>query len=88
MQNQELAQEILARAKDVHDYVVQMRREFHKYPETGFLETRTSGVIAEELQRMGISAQTNIAKTGIVGSDIVDRSEYRDQVERSKKRSF
>ena len=68
MQNQELAQEIIARAKDVHDYVVRMRRDFHKYPETGFLETRTSGVIAEELQRMGISVQTNIAKTGVVGT--------------------
>ncbi len=68
MQNQELVQEILARAKDVHDYVVQMRRDFHKYPETGFLETRTSGVIAEELKRMGISVQTDIAKTGIVGT--------------------
>ncbi|MEK7775952.1 MAG: M20 family metallopeptidase, partial [Planctomycetota bacterium] len=36
--------------------------------ETGFLETRTSGVIAEELKRMGISVQTNIAKTGVVGT--------------------
>lgn len=68
MQNQELAQEIIARAKDIHDYVVRMRRDFHKHPETGFLETRTSGVIAEELKRMGISVQTNIAKTGVVGT--------------------
>ena len=68
MQNNELAQEIIARAKDIHDYVVRMRRDFHKHPETGFLETRTSGVIAEELKRMGISVQTNIAKTGVVGT--------------------
>lgn len=68
MQNNELAQEIIARAKDIHDYVVHIRRDFHKYPETGFLETRTSGVIAEELKRMGIRVQTNIAKTGVVGT--------------------
>ena len=68
MQNQELAQEIIARAKDIHDYVIRMRRDFHKHPETGFLETRTSGVIAEELKRLGIHVQTNIAKTGIVGT--------------------
>lgn len=68
MQNKELAQEIIARAKDIHDYVIRMRRDFHKHPETGFLETRTSGVIAEELKRLGICVQTNIAKTGIVGT--------------------
>ncbi|MEK7699521.1 MAG: M20 family metallopeptidase [Planctomycetota bacterium] len=68
MQNNELAQEIIARAKDIHDYVIRMRRDFHKHPETGFLETRTSGVIAEELKRLGIHVQTNIAKTGIVGT--------------------
>ena len=68
MQNNELTQEIIARAKDIHDYVVRIRRDFHKHPETGFLETRTSGVIAEELKRMGISVQTNIAKTGVVGT--------------------
>ncbi len=68
MQNKELTQEIIARAKDIHDYVIRMRRDFHKHPETGFLETRTSGVIAEELKRLGICVQTNIAKTGIVGT--------------------
>jgi len=68
MQNQELIQEIIAHAKDIHDYIIRMRRDFHKHPETGFLETRTSGVIAEELKRMGIRVQTNIAKTGIIGT--------------------
>jgi len=43
-----LTQEILTHAKELHDYIVKMRRDFHKHPETGFEETRTSSVIAEE----------------------------------------
>ena len=67
-----LTQEILTHAKELHDYIVKMRRDFHKHPETGFFETRTSGVIAEELKRLGLQVQTGIAKTGVVGTLEVD----------------
>jgi len=63
-----LIQEILTRAKGIHDYVIRMRRDFHKHPETGFTEIRTAGVIAEELRRLGLHVQTDIAKTGVVGA--------------------
>lgn len=63
-----ITQEILAHAKEILDYVIDMRRDFHKYPETGFQETRTAGVIAEELKRTGFDVQTDIAKTGVVGT--------------------
>ena len=66
-QNKTLTQEILTHAKGIHDYVIQMRRDFHKYPETGFVENRTSNVIAEELKRLGLQVQTGIAKTGVIG---------------------
>ncbi|GAN33492.1 MAG: amidohydrolase [Candidatus Brocadia sinica] len=72
MQTKPLTQEILAHAKEAHDYVIRMRRDFHKHPETGFTEIRTSGVIAEELKRLGLHVQTDIAKTGVVGSLYVD----------------
>lgn len=62
-----LTQEILTHAKELHDYIIKMRRDFHKHPETGFAETRTSSVIAEELRRLGLYVQTGIAKTGVVG---------------------
>jgi carboxypeptidase Ss1 len=45
-----------------------MRRDFHKHPETGFAEVRTSRVIADELKQMGIHVQTDIAKTGVIGT--------------------
>ncbi len=67
-----LVQEILTRAKEVHDYVIKMRRDFHKHPETGFGEIRTSGVIIEELKQLGLQVQTDIAKTGVVGTLPVD----------------
>ena len=67
-----LTQEILTHAKELHDYIVKMRRDFHKHPETGFEETRTSSVIAEELKRLGLYVQTGIAKTGVVGALEVD----------------
>lgn len=72
MQNKTLIQEILAHAKEAHDYVVRMRRDFHKHPETGFAEIRTSGVIAEGLKQMGLQVQTDIAKTGVVATLQVD----------------
>ncbi len=72
MQNKTLIQEILAHAREAHDYVVRMRRDFHKHPETGFAETRTSGVIAEGLKQMGLQVQTDIAKTGVVATLQVD----------------
>ncbi|MBM4065780.1 MAG: amidohydrolase, partial [Planctomycetes bacterium] len=67
MQNKPLTQEILTYAKGIHDYVIQMRRDFHKHPETGFVETRTSGVITDELKRLGLQVHTDIAKTGVAG---------------------
>lgn len=72
MQNKIPTQEILTHAKEIHDYVVKMRRDFHQHPETGFAEIRTSGVIAEELKQMGLQVQTDIAKTGVTGILQVD----------------
>ncbi len=72
MQNKALVQEIVTCARGMHDYIVTMRREFHRHPETGFVETNTSRVIAQELKRLGLQVQTGIAKTGVVGALHVD----------------
>lgn len=68
MDNRTVAQEILIHAREILDYVIEMRRDFHKYPETGFQEIRTAGVIVEELRKLGFDVQTDIAKTGVVGT--------------------
>ncbi|WKZ15680.1 MAG: M20 family metallopeptidase [Candidatus Jettenia caeni] len=74
MQNNILIEEILTNAKGIHDYIIQMRRDFHTYPETGFQEIRTSRVIREELKRLGLQVQSEIAKTGVVGILPVDNA--------------
>jgi amidohydrolase len=47
--------------------LIEIRRDIHAHPELGFEEVRTSGVVARELTRLGISHQTAIGKTGVVG---------------------
>jgi len=42
-------------------------KDIHQNPELGFMETRTSGIIAEELKNLGFDVTTGIAKTGLVG---------------------
>jgi amidohydrolase len=47
--------------------LIEIRRDIHAHPELGFEEVRTAGVVARELQRLGISHQTRVGKTGVVG---------------------
>ncbi|QXM06886.1 M20 family metallopeptidase [Crassaminicella indica] len=52
-------------AKQNKQYVIDLRREFHKYPEPSWQEFRTSKRIKEELDKMGID-YISVAGTGIV----------------------
>lgn len=54
-------------SKKYYDRVVELRHQFHMYPETGFEEVKTSQTIADELERLGIKVTRNVAKTGVVG---------------------
>lgn len=46
--------------------VIALRRTFHRYPELGFQEYRTSEIIADYLEECGLAVR-RIAKTGVVG---------------------
>src|SRR5256886_16925564 len=46
---------------------VAMRRDLHEHPELAFEEVRTSGIVVQRLQALGLKVQTGIAKTGVVG---------------------
>lgn len=48
------------------DELIQLRREFHKFPEIGFEETKTSEMIKEYLTKIGISNIVEIASTGVI----------------------
>jgi amidohydrolase len=49
------------------DDVVAIRRDLHAHPELGFEETRTAGIVAERLRRLGYDVHERIAETGVVG---------------------
>jgi amidohydrolase len=46
--------------------VVRWRRDFHQHPELGNRETRTAGIIAGELRKLGYEVTTAVAHTGVV----------------------
>ena len=47
--------------------LVEIFKDLHQNPELGFMEVRTSGIIAAELKALGYQVITGIAKTGVVG---------------------
>ncbi len=49
-------------------HLVALRRSIHSHPELAFQETRTAGIVATELARLGIAHQTGIGGTGVVGT--------------------
>lgn len=57
----------LAEAKALFTYTQSMRRDFHIHPELGFHEVRTGGIVAKELESLGLEVTKGIGKTGVVG---------------------
>lgn len=58
--------DFLSEARAHFEYTQSMRRDFHMHPELGFHEVRTAGIVARELQALGLEVSTGIAKTGVV----------------------
>jgi amidohydrolase len=56
----------LSEAQDIFEFTQYLRRDFHRHPELGFQEKRTSGIVIRELQAMGFEVSTGIGKTGVV----------------------
>ncbi|MFH1445906.1 MAG: M20 family metallopeptidase, partial [Chloroflexota bacterium] len=59
--------DLLAEAKSLFTYTQSFRRDFHRHPEIGFEEIRTAGIVAEELNILGLDVKTGVGKTGVVG---------------------
>ncbi|MBN8657789.1 MAG: amidohydrolase [Anaerolineae bacterium] len=57
----------LKKAEELFPYTQAMRRDFHKHPELGFNEIRTGGIVAKELEALGIEVTKGVGKTGVVG---------------------
>ena len=62
-----LAADVDRLSAELNPQVVAWRRDFHKNPELGNRETRTSKIIADELRKLGFEVTTGVATTGVVG---------------------
>ncbi len=51
----------------IFDSLVEIRRDFHEYPELAGNETRTSKIIAKYLSDLGLEVKTGIAGNGVIG---------------------
>ncbi len=58
--------DFLSEAQELFPYTQSMRRDFHTHPELGFREVRTGGIVAGELEALGLEVTKGIGKTGIV----------------------
>ncbi len=56
-----------ALAQALTDEMIARRRDFHRHPELGFQEVRTAGIVANELNRLGLEVRTGVGQTGVVG---------------------
>jgi amidohydrolase len=59
--------DFLSEAQALFEYTQSLRRDFHIHPELGFREIRTGGIVAKELEALGIEVTKGIGKTGVVG---------------------
>ncbi len=54
-------------AEAMSEALIERRRDLHRHPELAFEEIRTAGIVADELNVLGLEVQTGIGKTGVVG---------------------
>ncbi|MEW6030598.1 MAG: amidohydrolase [Chloroflexota bacterium] len=59
--------DFLAEAHSLFTYTQSLRRDFHMHPELGFREIRTGGIVARELEALGLEVTKGVGKTGVVG---------------------
>ena len=61
-----MAIDFMGQAQAMRDALVERRRDFHRHPELAFEEFRTAGIVAQELNALGLEVQTGVGKTGVV----------------------
>jgi amidohydrolase len=63
-----LRERLAGQAAALEEQVIAWRRDLHQHPELGNREFRTSRIVAEHLERVGLDeVRTGIAHTGVVG---------------------
>lgn len=59
--------DFMADARALRDELIARRRDFHQHPELAFEEHRTAGIVADELNGLGLEVQTGVGRTGVIG---------------------
>lgn len=59
--------DFLQHAEELFPYARSLRRDFHMHPELGFREIRTGGIVAKELEALGLEVTKGVGRTGVVG---------------------
>ena len=62
-----MAIDFMTDAQALRDELIARRRDFHRHPELAFEERRTAGIVADELNSLGLEVQTGVGLTGVVG---------------------
>jgi amidohydrolase len=57
---------MLDKAHNIKEELIHLRRDIHQHPELSFQEFRTAQLVADTLAELGIEAQTEIGRTGVV----------------------
>ena len=66
-QQANIHQIIQQHSEEIFDSLVEIRRDFHRYPEAAGEEVKTSAKIIEYLQNLGLEVHQNIGGNGVVG---------------------
>ena len=62
-----LAQAPISISAELEQKVIEWRRDLHQHPELSNREFRTSKVLAEHLNALGMKVETDVAHTGVIG---------------------
>jgi len=62
-QRPDFLQAALSKAEEI----IEVRRRVHQYPELGFEEKKTAGLIAGHLRALGLDVTEGVGKTGVIG---------------------
>ena len=63
-----MKQKLFTRLEDGYEEMIELRRDFHMYPELSFQEVNTAKKIAEYQRNLGLEVQTNIGGNGVVAT--------------------
>ena len=56
----DLEREIRQRASEIEGKLIAWRRDIHQHPELGEQETRTAGLVADHLRKLGLEVKTGV----------------------------